>query len=94
MYNHYLTSATTCDDAPPLHNMQPFESDMDYTHSLSQAGSLFSDLTRGLSGHLQNIKLDMNTIIALAVVWFLLKDGDEVDWDQLILIGVLLVLGI
>ena len=43
----------------------------------------------------QNIRLDADTIIALVIVWFLLSDdGGEVDWEQLILIGVLLVLGI
>lgn len=94
MYNHYLAAAANCDDPLPIHNMQPAASDSNYSQSFSSTSSLFSDLARGLSGQLQNIKLDMNTVIALAVVWFLLKDGDEVDWDQMILIGVLLILGI
>ena len=55
---------------------------------------MFTDLSRGLSGRLQNIKLDMDTIIVLVIVWFLLKDGEEIDWEQLLLIGALLILGI
>ena len=55
---------------------------------------MFTDLSRGLSGPLQNIKLDMDTIIVLVIVWFLLKDGEEIDWEQLLLIGALLILGI
>ena len=43
---------------------------------------------------LQNIKLDMDTILVLVIVWFLLKDGEEIDWEQLLLIGALLILGI
>ncbi len=94
MYNHYLASASNCDDPLPIHNMQPNESGANHTQTYPNSASIFSDLARGLSGQLQNVKLDMNTVIALAVVWFLLKDGEEVDWDQLILIGVLLILGI
>lgn len=59
-----------------------------------QTASVFSGLTRGLSGRLQNVKLDMDTVITLAIVWFLLSDSGEVDWDQLLLIGALLILGI
>ena len=39
----------------------------------------------------------MDTIIVLVIVWFLLTgddDGDGIDWEQLVLIGVLLLLGI
>ena len=59
--------------------------------------SAFSGLSRGLSGRLQNLRLDMDTIIVLVIVWFLLTgddDGDGIDWEQLVLIGVLLLLGI
>lgn len=94
MYNHYLASASSGDDPLPVHNIQPDESSTNCTQGHPGSASIFSDLARGLSGQLQNVKLDMNTVIALAVVWFLLKDGEEVDWDQLILIGVLLILGI
>ncbi|WP_125116360.1 hypothetical protein [Agathobaculum sp. Marseille-P7918] len=87
MYNRYLTDAAA---SAPLHNEKvppPPQS--------SPTISALAELSRGLSGRLQNIRLDADTIIALVIVWFLLSDdGGEVDWEQLILIGVLLVLGI
>lgn len=87
MYNRYLTDAAA---SAPLHN----EKAPPPPQSGSTVSAL-SELSRGLSGRLQNIRLDADTIIALVIVWFLLSDdGGEVDWEQLILIGVLLVLGI
>ena len=86
MYNRYLTEAAP---SAPLHNepSSPPQS--------GQTTSVLTELSRGLSGRLQNIRLDADTIVALVIVWFLLSDdGGEVDWEQLILIGVLLVLGI
>ena len=88
MYNRYLTE--TAPNAP-LHN----ETISPHPPQGEQPASVLAELSRGLSGRLQNIRLDADTIIALVIVWFLLSDdGGEVDWEQLILIGVLLVLGI
>lgn len=89
MYNRYLAAAA--EDAPPLHTDAPPRAEGE------PAAAAFSSLGRGLSGRLQNIRLDMDTIIVLVIVWFLLSDDSEdggVDWEQLILIGVLLLLGI
>ena len=92
MYNRYLTAAGA--DAPPLHTEPPHTAPRpDGAHS----ASVFPGLSRGLSGRLQNLRLDMDTIIVLVIVWFLLTgddDGDGIDWEQLVLIGVLLLLGI
>ena len=96
MYNRYLAAAEA-DEAPPLHKEPPSgqtPADRSRSGASSQTASVFTDLSRGLSGRLQNIKLDMDTIIVLVIVWFLLKDGEEIDWEQLLLIGALLILGI
>lgn len=89
MYNRYLAAAA--EDAPPVHNDAP-------PHAAGEpAAAVSSPPGRGLSGRLQNIRLDMDTIIVLVIVWFLLSDDNEgggIDWEQLILIGVLLLLGI
>ena len=89
MYNRYLAAAA--EDAPPVHNDAP-------PHAAGEPpAAVSSPPGRGLSGRLQNIRLDMDTIIVLVIVWFLLSDdneGDGIDWEQLILIGVLLLLGI
>ena len=92
MYNRYLAAADA--DAPPLHNDPPHAAPR--TEG-GRAAPPFSGLSRGLSGRLQNLKLDMDTIIVLGIVGFLLfgdDDGDGIDWEQLVLIGVLLLLGI
>ena len=92
MYNRYLAAADA--DAPPLHNDPPHAAPRT---DGGRAAPPFSWLSRGLSGRLQNLKLDMDTIIVLVIVWFLLSgddDDDGIDWEQLILIGVLLLLGI
>ena len=47
---------------------------------------------------LRGLRLDRDTVIVLVIVWFLLSgdgDGDGgVDWEQLMLIGVLLLAGV
>lgn len=101
MYNRYLASAAT--EGPPIHNNHPLreneqspphQQESHREHTTPHTASVFSDLTKSLSGRLQNIKLDMDTILVLVIVWFLLSDGEEIDWDQLLLIGALLILGI
>lgn len=86
MYNRYLTEAAAEEppQAEPVRHSPPG----------SQTAAALSGLTRGLSERLQHLRLDADTIIALVIVWFLLSDDGETDWEQLILIGVLLVLGV
>ena len=52
----------------------------------------------GLFGGLRGLRLDRGTVIVLVIVWFLLSgdgDGDGgIDWEQLMLIGVLLLAGV
>jgi len=62
--------------------------------NISQQTAAISELTRNLSGKLQNIKFDMDTVIMLAVIWFLLSDNGEVDWEQFLTIGILFILGL
>ena len=86
MYNHYLAAAQA--DAPPLHTQTSAPPPSSVT------ASALSGLTRGLAGRFQNLRLDADTIIVLALAWFLLKDNDDVDWEQLLLTGALLLMGI
>ncbi len=103
MYNRYLSA--TAEDAPPLHN-QGSQGYMDEVpafqpqpqsqppQNISQQTAAISELTRNLSGKLQNIKFDMDTVIMLAVIWVLLSDNGEVDWEQVLTIGILFILGL
>lgn len=107
MYNRYL--ASSAHSAPPLHNPQPaagpagdgFHSEAqehaprgEAPHAPPQAASVFGDLGRLFSGRLTGIKLDMDTILVLVVVWFLISEGEDMDWDLILMIGGLLILGI
>lgn len=53
-----------------------------------------SSLSRLLSGRLGGIKMDNDTIIVLLLVWFLLSEDGNLDWEELILIVALLLLGV
>ncbi len=81
MYNRYLTAA------PPQQPQQPQQN--------SNLQQPVSSLLSGLGQRLSGFRLDADTLIALAVVWFALReDGQEIDTELLIAIGVLLLLGI
>lgn len=86
MYNRYLTEAAAEEPAQgePVRHSAPG----------SQTAAALGGLTRGLSDRLQHLRLDADTVVALIIVWFLLSDDGETDWEQLILIGVLLMLGV
>jgi len=48
----------------------------------------------GFPGRLSSVRLDMDTMIVLAIAWFLLSENGEIDWEQFITIGVLCALGL
>lgn len=101
MYNRYLHTAA---EAPPLYYQTPAgfidSPAAESTFSSSSSGQehntqkALADLTKTLSSRLQNIKFDMDTVLMLAIVWFLLSDNGEIDWEELLTIGVLFILGI
>lgn len=86
MYNEYLENVEQT--ALPQNMSAPEE------QKTTAAGTHSGGLGQLLSDRISGIKLDMNMLIALAVIWFLLSDGTIVDTDLLIIIGVLLLLGI
>ncbi len=59
-----------------------------------QAVSAFGNLSQALGARLGSIKFDADTLIALAVIWFLINDGEEIDTELLMMIGIMLILGI
>ena len=70
MYNRYLAAA---EQTAPETSEPP-------------QSSTFSGLGRTLNARLQGVRLDMDTMIALLIVWFLLMDDDgAVDWEQFLL---------
>ena len=85
MYNRYLTTAQQHEPEPPA------EPGTACSGPAASAGGLLGTLTQRLSG----FRIDADTLIVLAVVWFVLSEQDgEMDTELLIAIGVLLLLGI
>ena len=82
MYNEYLQDAVPEPIEQPPENRTP------------AAGTNGSGLLQLLADRLGGAKLDADTLVAIAVIWFLLSDGKALDTDLLIIIGVLLLLGI
>ena len=79
MYNRYLAAA---EQTAPETSEPP-------------QNSTFSGLGRTLNARLQGVRLDMDTMIALLIVWFLLMDDDgAVDWEQFLLTAALLLFGL
>ena len=82
MYNEYLQDAVPEPIEQPPENRTP------------AAGASRGGLLQLLADRLGGAKLDADTLVAIAVIWFLLSDGKALDTDLLIIIGVLLLLGI
>ena len=82
MYNEYLQDAVLEPIEQPPENRTP------------AAGTSGGGLLQLLADRLGGAKLDADTLVAIAVIWFLLSDGKALDTDLLIIIGVLLLLGI
>lgn len=90
MYNRYLSTQPfepepLCAPPEPPCGGGPHE-----TKQPAGIGGLLQNLT----GRFGEIKFDADTLIAIAVIWFLLSDGGSLDTDVLIIIGVLIILGI
>lgn len=79
MYNRYLPAAPSPDPMPQTQK-HPAPNEPGAKKSFLPAA--------GPSG------LDLDTVIALAVIWFLLSDGEIVHTDILIIVAVLFLLGL
>lgn len=98
LYNRYLSAARadvpcahdpqTAPEPPGLHNSEP-----PHTPPKAQPASMLSGLGDALSGRLRNLHFDLDTLIVIIAVYFLIADTDDFDIDLLVLIGVLFVLG-
>lgn len=87
MYNRYLNEARPADFKPPA---VPEAAEGRAEHAVP-AGGLLGGLTRRIG----NFRIDADTLIVLAVIWFILNEsGEELDSELMIAIGILLLLGI
>lgn len=100
MYNRYLNSAreasaresTGAPQPEPhpsgLHNEPPHDSP-----KAQPAGNILTGMGQALSNRLTNLHFDLDTLIVIIAIYFLVADCDDFDIELLILIGILLVLG-
>lgn len=87
MYNRYLTAAGQQDPPEPPVEVPTFGAQ---EHAQPAGG-----LLNALSGRLSGFRIDADTLIVLAVVWFAIQDsGEEIDTELLIAVGILLLLGV
>ena len=88
MYNRYLTAAGQQDPPEPPVEVPAFSAQEQHAQP---AGGLLT----ALSGRLSGFRIDADTLIVLAVVWFAIQDsGEEIDTELLIAVGILLLLGV
>lgn len=80
MYNRYLPEAQPADSLPQAQKHP--------NHSCGSGANKSFPLFGGRLG------LDADTLIALAVIWFLLSDGEIVQTDVLIIVILLFLLGL
>lgn len=96
MYNQYISSPREEVHKerrePPEQKPQPPREE--HHEASSQAVSAFGNLSHLLSGRMGKVRFDADMLIALAVIWFLVSDGGELDTELLLMIGILLFLGI
>ncbi len=103
MYNRYLTTAQQnrepeppaepfCERQCPHREACRAHAEEDSRKEAAHAGGLFDALSKRLA----NFRLDADTLVVLAVIWFVLSDSEEgsIDPELLAAIGVLLLLGL
>lgn len=91
MYNRYLTAAQQHrpPEPPPRLDGEPAPRCANASHE--PGGGLLGSLSQRLA----DFRLDADTLVVLAVVWFVLGDQDgEMDTELLAVLVVLLLLGI
>ena len=85
MYNRYLNEARPPDVEPPAAQASQEQ------ERAEPVGGLLGGLTRRIG----NFRIDADTLVVFAVIWFILSEsGEELESELLIAIAVLLLLGI
>ncbi|MCB6364752.1 hypothetical protein LI291_00895 [Intestinibacillus massiliensis] len=104
MYNRYLSTARENpprepeaapqpgEQASAVHNEPPHEREA--PPQAQPAGGILSGVGEALSGRLRNLHFDLDTLIVIIAIYFLIADSDDFDVDLLVLIGIMLVLGL
>lgn len=97
MYNRYLnkaqTESTAASSHAPQHDSPPVASHSDAQRNTQKAGGILSGMGSALSDRLSNLHFDLDTIIVIGAIYFLLADSEDFDIELMVIIGVMLILG-
>ncbi len=93
MYNRYLSTTWDEPESEPASHPQEVHTAFEPASPASGTG-LLSGLNEALSGRLHNLHFDLDTLIIIIAVYFLIADSDDFDTDLLVLIGILFILGL
>ena len=99
MYNRYLTTNCAPTAYEPTYTppcaQQPSPCGVSQPpHCNGKPNEPTGNPLNNLFSSIGSIKFDANLIFAIAVIWFLLSDGDASNTDLIIIIGILLLLGL
>lgn len=104
MYNRYLSTAYEergrpepqdihMPEPPAEEAAEPSFAPPHRSKPQAESNGLLSGLSEALTGRLQNLHFDIDTLVIIIAVYFLLADTEDFDTDLLILIGVMFILG-
>lgn len=96
MYNRYLNPMNQNPPPEPpqeLHKQACPPPEPPPSSNAKASGGLLSGFGESLSTRLQGLRFDMDTIVILLAIYFLVADSDDLDSDLLVLIGILFILG-
>ncbi len=93
MYNRYLSTAREEPESESVSSAPEVHTAFGPARAPSGAG-LLSGLNTALSSRLRNLHFDLDTLIIIIAVYFLIADSDDFDTDLLVLIGIMFLLGL
>ncbi len=90
MYNRYLEQFKP-DEPEPIANIDPVNETQN-TFCENTGGGLLDGLTKRMG----KVKLDTDTLILIAIIWFILQENGEtqIDTELLVVLGILLFMGL
>lgn len=97
MYNRYVNNNYANDEIISQENeglpVANNDNSCSSHNNQRQNESIFSELNDTLTSKLQNVHFNLDTLILIIAIYFLLADSEDFDSELLILIGVMFILG-
>lgn len=93
MYNRYLQEHTQHEPEPIL--QVDFDKDNCNNNKNDNINNSTGGILDSLTKRMGKVKLDTDTLILIAIIWFILKENEEneIDTELLVVLGILIFLG-